>query len=143
RGHHAAPRTRVRRQDALPAAGPLGRVEPVQVLLREQATVGPLPRLDVNEAYLGRVADPRAPDLHVSDGATRPRHAPGFCQWMILMVARVESLTQKHRGGSDEVGASRPRVVVLDYGSGNLRSAQRALARIGADAEVTADFGAA
>jgi len=37
----------------------------------------------------------------------------------------------------------RPRVVVLDYGSGNLRSAQRALARAGADAEVTADFEAA
>jgi imidazole glycerol-phosphate synthase subunit HisH len=33
----------------------------------------------------------------------------------------------------------RPRVVVLDYGSGNLRSAQRALQRVGADAEVTAD----
>lgn len=39
--------------------------------------------------------------------------------------------------------AARPRVVVLDYGSGNLRSAQRALARVGADAEVTADFDAA
>jgi imidazole glycerol-phosphate synthase subunit HisH len=37
----------------------------------------------------------------------------------------------------------RPRVVVLDYGSGNLRSAQKALLRAGADAEVTADFGAA
>jgi glutamine amidotransferase len=34
---------------------------------------------------------------------------------------------------------SRPRVAVLDYGSGNLRSAQRALARVGADAQVTAD----
>jgi imidazole glycerol-phosphate synthase subunit HisH len=33
----------------------------------------------------------------------------------------------------------RPRVVVLDYGSGNLRSAQRALQRVGADVEVTAD----
>ena len=30
-------------------------------------------------------------------------------------------------------------VVVLDYGSGNLRSAQRALERVGADVEVTAD----
>ena len=39
--------------------------------------------------------------------------------------------------------AGRPRVVVLDYGSGNLRSAQRALARAGADTEVTADFDAA
>jgi glutamine amidotransferase len=34
-------------------------------------------------------------------------------------------------------------VVVLDYGSGNLRSAQRALARAGADVEVTADTGKA
>jgi glutamine amidotransferase len=36
-----------------------------------------------------------------------------------------------------------PRVVVLDYGSGNLRSAQRALARVGAEVEVTADADAA
>ncbi|WP_204054954.1 imidazole glycerol phosphate synthase subunit HisH [Microbispora corallina] len=35
------------------------------------------------------------------------------------------------------------RVVVLDYGSGNLRSAERALARAGADVTVTADFDAA
>ncbi|HEX4832925.1 MAG TPA: imidazole glycerol phosphate synthase subunit HisH [Trebonia sp.] len=34
-------------------------------------------------------------------------------------------------------------VVVLDYGSGNLRSAQRALARAGADVRVTADLDAA
>jgi glutamine amidotransferase len=31
------------------------------------------------------------------------------------------------------------RVVILDYGSGNLRSAERALQRVGADVEVTAD----
>ncbi|MDX3188856.1 imidazole glycerol phosphate synthase subunit HisH [Streptomyces sp. MN03-5084-2B] len=31
------------------------------------------------------------------------------------------------------------RVVILDYGSGNLRSAERAVARAGADVEVTAD----
>ena len=35
------------------------------------------------------------------------------------------------------------RVVVLDYGSGNLRSAERALARVGADVSVTADWAAA
>ena len=35
------------------------------------------------------------------------------------------------------------RVVVLDYGSGNLRSAERALARVGADVSVTADLDAA
>ena len=39
---------------------------------------------------------------------------------------------------------SRPAgVVVLDYGSGNLRSAQRAVARLGADVTVTADLAAA
>jgi glutamine amidotransferase len=35
------------------------------------------------------------------------------------------------------------RIVVLDYGSGNLRSAERALRRVGADVEVTADADAA
>ncbi|MFL6125268.1 imidazole glycerol phosphate synthase subunit HisH [Actinophytocola sp.] len=35
------------------------------------------------------------------------------------------------------------RVVVLDYGSGNLRSAERALRRVGADVEVTGDRHAA
>ncbi len=35
------------------------------------------------------------------------------------------------------------RVVVLDYGSGNLRSAERAVARAGADVAVTADWDAA
>jgi glutamine amidotransferase len=38
---------------------------------------------------------------------------------------------------------SAPRVVVLDYGSGNLRSAERALAKVGAEVEVTADADAA
>jgi glutamine amidotransferase len=38
---------------------------------------------------------------------------------------------------------SAPKVVVLDYGSGNLRSAQRALERVGADTTVTSDFDAA
>jgi glutamine amidotransferase len=36
-----------------------------------------------------------------------------------------------------------PRIVVLDYGSGNLRSAQRALERVGADVTVTTDATAA
>lgn len=35
-----------------------------------------------------------------------------------------------------------PEVVVLDYGSGNIRSAQRALERAGAQVEVSADFDA-
>ncbi len=41
------------------------------------------------------------------------------------------------------MSAARPGVVVLDYGSGNLRSASRALQRAGADAVVTADADAA
>jgi imidazole glycerol-phosphate synthase subunit HisH len=41
------------------------------------------------------------------------------------------------------VTSRRPSVVVLDYGSGNLRSAQRALQRAGADATVSADQDAA
>ncbi|TQM83625.1 glutamine amidotransferase [Saccharothrix saharensis] len=36
-----------------------------------------------------------------------------------------------------------PKVVVLDYGFGNIRSAERALQRVGADVEVTADHRAA
>ena len=38
---------------------------------------------------------------------------------------------------------TRRSVVVLDYGSGNLRSAQRALERVGTDVEVTSDRAAA
>jgi glutamine amidotransferase len=38
---------------------------------------------------------------------------------------------------------SGPDIVVLDYGSGNLRSAERAVARAGATVTVTADAGAA
>jgi glutamine amidotransferase len=37
------------------------------------------------------------------------------------------------------VTARHKKLVVLDYGSGNLRSAQRALERVGADVEVTSD----
>jgi len=45
---------------------------------------------------------------------------------------------------SPETGRDRlPRVVVLDYGSGNLRSAQRAVSRAGAEVTVTDDLGAA
>jgi imidazole glycerol-phosphate synthase subunit HisH len=33
-----------------------------------------------------------------------------------------------------------PKVVLLDYGSGNIRSGERALQRVGADVTVTADF---
>ncbi|MFC6344783.1 imidazole glycerol phosphate synthase subunit HisH, partial [Nocardioides hankookensis] len=35
---------------------------------------------------------------------------------------------------------TQPRVVVLDYGSGNLRSAVRAVERAGAEVTLTGDF---
>jgi glutamine amidotransferase len=35
---------------------------------------------------------------------------------------------------------SRPSVVVFDYGSGNVRSAQRALEHVGAEVTLTSDF---
>jgi glutamine amidotransferase len=41
------------------------------------------------------------------------------------------------------VGSGRPQVVVLDYGFGNVRSAVRALERVGAQVELTADRTAA
>jgi len=37
--------------------------------------------------------------------------------------------------------ATRPLIAVLDYGIGNLRSAQKALEKVGADARLTADHG--
>jgi glutamine amidotransferase len=40
------------------------------------------------------------------------------------------------------VSGRAPSVVVIDYGSGNLRSAERALAHVGADVVVTADVSA-
>ena len=39
--------------------------------------------------------------------------------------------------------AGKPAVVVIDHGSGNLRSAERALARVGADVVVSSDAGLA
>ncbi|WP_407318165.1 imidazole glycerol phosphate synthase subunit HisH [Isoptericola halotolerans] len=43
------------------------------------------------------------------------------------------------RPAARERATGRPRVVVLDYGFGNVRSAVRALERVGADVELTAD----
>ncbi|MGW3265704.1 imidazole glycerol phosphate synthase subunit HisH [Streptomyces sp. NPDC001056] len=39
-----------------------------------------------------------------------------------------------------ELSAAAKKVVVFDYGFGNVRSAERALARVGADVEITRDF---
>ncbi|NJQ02432.1 imidazole glycerol phosphate synthase subunit HisH [Streptomyces zingiberis] len=42
--------------------------------------------------------------------------------------------------GSTPGAGTRPRVVVFDYGFGNVRSAERALARAGAEVEITGDY---
>ncbi len=60
--------------------------------------------------------------------------------------AAVPSGLRSDEGATREDGTSKaarrragPKIVVLDYGSGNLRSAQRALERVGAQVEVTSD----
>ena len=64
--------------------------------------------------------------------------------------AAVPSGLRSDEGATREDGTSKaarrragPKIVVLDYGSGNLRSAQRALERVGAQVEVTAEADAA
>ena len=76
-----------------------------------------------------------------SAGRSRPRRA--CCR---RLDDKQEPTTDVSR--TDPVRRARgatmtARVVVLDYGSGNLRSAERALARVGADVTVTADPDAA
>jgi imidazole glycerol-phosphate synthase subunit HisH len=44
---------------------------------------------------------------------------------------------------SERSPVARPRVAILDYGAGNLRSVEHSLARAGADASTTADAGTA
>src|SRR5208282_5630361 len=77
--------------------------------------------------WRGRCA-PRQRPTRVRAGSRAPR-AP--CDERALVFRRAGDTVMS------------PRVVVLDYGSGNLRSAQRALERVGAQVEVTADADAA
>ncbi|MDH4277765.1 MAG: imidazole glycerol phosphate synthase subunit HisH [Acidimicrobiia bacterium] len=49
--------------------------------------------------------------------------------------------TSTGNGRPGETGSDRPTIAVLDYGIGNLRSAQKALQKVGADAHLTADPG--
>jgi len=51
-------------------------------------------------------------------------------------------VTRRIVGAQGDTSAqSRPLIAVLDYGIGNLRSAQKSLERMGADARLTADAG--
>src|SRR5690606_10441260 len=53
---------------------------------------------------------------------------------------RASSRGSPARAGSRPPVAEQPSVVVLDYGFGNVRSAVRALERVGARVELTSDF---
>ncbi len=84
--------------------------------------------------------------LHVEVQAGRNAHHVVEAQFKSVAQALRDAVADRPaRAGSpvDEGDAGnvtgRPRVTVLDYGSGNLRSAERALRRAGADVEVTAD----
>ena len=59
-----------------------------------------------------------------SPGMTSPTPVAGIRKRVAALVGSVAGVKK---------------VAVLDYGSGNLRSAERALARVGADVTVTSD----
>ena len=104
---------------------------------------GALPRL----ADPARLRDPRLPrpDRPARAGARRPRPAPhrrGAVQGVRPRAARrgrVRPARDRRALDQGHALSAPTRVVVLDYGSGNLRSAVRALERAGADVTLTAD----
>ena len=84
--------------------------------------------------------------LHVRTLYGRDPHHITEAQYKAVARAlrqAVEIRPSGDRSAVHERHAVTAGVVVLDYGSGNLRSAQRALQRVGADVEVTADVEAA
>ena len=95
-----------------------------------------------------RVAGVRRGDLPARPGDRGPQrasHRGSPVQGGGPGIARGGGAGPAGRRHPEHEGRARmtPRVVVLDYGSGNLRSAQRALERVGAQVEVTADPDAA
>ena len=75
--------------------------------------------------------------------------AAGFGRRLLLDTATISVLGWQREERASAAGTSPPRIerlhdaliAVLDYGIGNLRSAQKALQRVGADARLTADPG--
>ena len=94
-----------------------------------------------------RVAGDERPHRTARAHAVRPRPAPhhrGAVQGRRPRAAAGRGVRPAcHRRAIHQRHAVTAKVVVLDYGSGNLRSAQRALQRVGADVEVTSDMRAA
>ena len=85
--------------------------------------------------------------LHVRTLYGRDPHHITEAQYKAVARALRQAVELDPQGQGRAVHQRHPvtakSVVVLDYGSGNLRSAQRALERVGADVEVTADADAA
>src|SRR4029450_1135151 len=76
-------------------------------------------------------------------GAVRARPAPhrrGAVQGVRPGAAGRRRDRPAPAGRAEHQGRSVTQVAVLDYGSGNIRSAERALVRAGADVTVTSDF---
>ena len=108
-----------------------------------------LPRL----ADPARLRDDRLPRPHraARAGAGRPRAAPHRRDPVQGVRPRVPRRGRDRPAGDGRalhqghalIDAAAPNVVVLDYGSGNLRSAVRAVERAGAEVTLTGDFDAA
>src|SRR5262249_43185165 len=126
---------------------------------RDAAADRPGVRQHAHPARLGVVRPPR-PDRAARPGAVRPGRpphrggavqggGPGAARGVRAGPAAARGAEHERRAvtaagaGPAPGGRRKPSVVVLDYGSGNLRSAERALARAGAAVTVTADQDAA
>src|SRR4029453_7892961 len=95
-------------------------------------------------ADAARDGNPRLPcsDLPTSDGDLRSRPAPHrgmSVQGAGTGTQRCARHRSARRGCAQHQGSPMTTVVVLDYGSGNIRSAERAVARAGAEVMVTTD----
>ena len=82
-------------------------------------------------------------DATAHDPKVRASRPPRACCERREGIAAGRSAQGRSRWPDERPVEERCDVVVLDYGSGNLRSAERALARAGADVTVTADLDAA
>ena len=103
----------------------------------------------LDPSHLG-VDDVECADLPARPGprrTQRPPHRRGAVQSRRAGAARGGLDRPSFDGSALDQGravtATAPSVVIVDYGSGNLRSAERALAHVGAAVEVTSDLAAA
>ena len=98
--------------------------------------------------HFWQLASPPPPASRCTSRCVRGRNTHHIVEATFKGVARCLRDAVRVEGGGvpshqgRAVTADRPLVAVLDYGIGNLRSAQKALEHVGADARLTADRGA-